>query len=192
MSQFTKSKKNATTSVLSLKIKNTDRILSDFALDWDEFFNKAGSVDGLTVEITAADLEQSSEYLPIVTYIAGYCCHVINKKLKCDPCKQRIICAVGDVDKIENTLIAAKTRGGLLYPCLEVVHISMLSYMIVNKLAPQKVFLNCFNQRKLVVESTTNALESENFLFMHQPNCPNGHSVEKLIKMWHGFAPTLC
>ena len=152
-------------------------------MNWDEFFNNAGSVDGLTVEITAVDLEQSSEYLPVITYIAGYCCHAINKKLKCDPCKQRIICPVGDVDKIKNTLIAAITRGGLLYPCLEVVHISMLSYVIVNKLTFQKVFLNCFYQRKLVVECTTNALESEDFISMHQPNCPNGHSVEKLIKI---------
>ena len=113
----------------------------------------------------------------------AYCCHTINKKLKCDSCKQRIICSVGDVDNIENILIAEATRGGLLYPCLEVVHIFMLSYVIVNQLAPQKVFLNCPYQRKLVVECTMNALESEDFWFMHRPNCPNGHSDEKIIKM---------
>ena len=136
------------------------------------------------MEITAADLEQSSEHLPAITYVAGHC-HAINKKLKCDSCKQCITCPVGDVDNIENTLIGEITTGGLLCPCLEVVHISMLSYAIVfvNQLAPQKAFLNCRYQRKLVTECTVNALQSEDVLFMHQPNRPNGQSAEKIMKI---------
>ena len=53
------------------------------------------------------------------------------------------------------------TRGGLLYPCSDIVQMVMVNYIIVNKLAETVEFQSATSQRQLVLDSTMSALESE-------------------------------
>ena len=53
------------------------------------------------------------------------------------------------------------TRGGLLYPCSDIVQMVTVNYIIVNKLAETVEFQSTMSQRQLVLDSTMLALESE-------------------------------
>ena len=53
------------------------------------------------------------------------------------------------------------TRGGLVYPCSDIVQMVMVNYIVVNKLAETAEFQSAISQRQLVLDSTMSALESE-------------------------------
>ena len=44
---------------------------------------------------------QVEEYVTVITYIAGYVCFAINKRLKCVSCKRRMICDTADIQYTE-------------------------------------------------------------------------------------------
>ena len=60
-------------SVLKLSLNNKCFVLESFKFDWSEFecCSKFDDVD--IGPVTAADLEKANDYLPVITYIAGYC-----------------------------------------------------------------------------------------------------------------------
>ena len=124
-----------------------------------------------------ADRDDGSQQMPVLTYVAGYCCHSISKKLLCETCKNKITSQVGDVQSIENSLISRITRGGLLYLSPDAVHIVVANYIIVNKLAETKAFRFAPVQRQLVVNATMSALDEEDFLCFYEDTCENNHEL---------------
>ena len=66
--------------MLKLKLNNVEILLTDFSFDWTAFtdFNVK---DCYLVEIDECDAQAAQDYLPVLTYAAGYCCYSIKKKL---------------------------------------------------------------------------------------------------------------
>ena len=72
------------------------------------------------------DLHEARDYLPVITYVAGYCSYSINKKVMCDECRERIVSTVGDESKVENSLIKDISRGSLFYPSSDIPRIALI------------------------------------------------------------------
>ncbi|KFM69725.1 hypothetical protein X975_22480, partial [Stegodyphus mimosarum] len=43
------------------------------------------------IDVTDADLESMVDKLPLVAYLAGYCCHSVMNRLKCDDCGGNLV-----------------------------------------------------------------------------------------------------
>ena len=169
-------------SVLNLKLKGKEVNLTNFSIDWEEYFDNK-NLNDIPILISFEEWENAMEYLPVITYIAGYCCYSTAKKLQCDECKERITNNIGEVEAIENNLISRMTRGGLLYPCSDIVQMVMVNYIIVNKLAETAEFQSAMSQRQLVLDSTMSALESEELnSFFFRDNCKKDHETIKVAK----------
>ena len=118
----------------------------------------------------------------MLIYVAGYCCYLVSKKLR-ETCKNKITSQVGDVQSIENALISRITRGGLLYPSPDVVHIVVANYTIVNKLVETKALRFAPAQCQLVVNATMSALDEKDFLCFYEDTCENNHELLHVTNM---------
>lgn len=122
-----------------------------------------------------------TDEIPIITYLAGYCCYVVRKKLKCNSCIELIVTDVVLEDSAR--LIQNLNRGGLVYPQREIVDILCYNFVIVNKLTNdfEKSFMKCTNQRSLVIKIT-----EQNLLAAEIPNwgtCDEGHTSKDILHM---------
>ena len=154
-------------------------------MNWDDYCKSEciSTLKEFPVNIAPADWDDASQQMPVLTYVAGYCCHSVSKKLRCETCKNKITSQVGDVQSIENALISRITRGGLLYPSPDAVHIVVANFIIVNKLAETKAFRFAPAQRQLVVNATMSALDEEDFLWFYEDTCENNHELLHVTNM---------
>lgn len=92
--------------------------------------------------------------MPVITYLAGYCCYVVLKKIKCECCKEKLVLTDELVVEDSYSLIKNLTRGGLLYPHDSVVRLVLFSYILFNKLLEnfEDEFLNVHNKRAYLCE----------------------------------------
>ena len=111
-----------------------------------------------------------------------YWCYSVCKKLQCETCKTKITSQVGTVRSIENALISRITKGGLLYPSSNVVHIATAHYIIVNKLAKTDKFKLVPSQCQLVIHTTMSASDEEDFLFFYEEACENNYKFVNTTK----------
>ena len=119
----------------------------------------------------------------MITYLAGYCCYAVSKRMECDLCKETLI----DADNEFGTLpdygyIKGLDRGGLLYPNCTVVNVVMFCYIVVNKLSREPTFISSSRQRDIVVEVTYRTMMEVDLCFV-SGCCESGHSSEKLLKI---------
>jgi len=92
------------------------------------------------------DFVKVEEYLPVITYISGYVCFAMNKKLKCIYCKSRMTCGCDDVPNTEDSFINGISRGGLVIPSPEMVHIVLISYLVITKICESDKYQKCSSQ----------------------------------------------
>ena len=66
-------------SVLKLKINDNSIALNDFSINWDDFDKDSGEIDNAyDIEpLTTDDLSRADDILPVIVYLAGYCCYSI-------------------------------------------------------------------------------------------------------------------
>ena len=64
----------------------------------------------ISATVTADDLAKANDYLPFITYIAGYCVYSVTKKLKCDKCKKLLISPGENVENLSNALIQGVSK----------------------------------------------------------------------------------
>ena len=123
-------KKNCLHSVLNFKLQGNSVNSTNFSINWNNYYESECSVTFKKhlVDTLTKEWDNSPQHMPVLTYIAGYCCYSVCKKLQCETCKTKITSRVGDVGSIENVLISRITRGGLLYPSSDVVHIVTANY----------------------------------------------------------------
>ena len=171
-------------SVLQLSLKGRDISIEDFSFDWDNFNTGSSSLhQQCPIAITAEDAEQGKNYLPAITYIAGYCCYSANKKLKCQTCKDLIASSDGDTQSIDSSMIKGLSRGGLIYPSYEIVSVVLVSYVVINKMLEMDEFHKSHSQRLLAMNTIISVVESENIYVLYDNRCANGHELSALIKM---------
>ena len=75
-------------SVLKLSVQGREITLTDFKLNWDSY-NSLEIGQQYPIHVTTEEVNGGKEKLPVLTYIAGYCCYSVNKKLKCEDCKKK-------------------------------------------------------------------------------------------------------
>ncbi|XP_035233690.1 uncharacterized protein LOC118205512 [Stegodyphus dumicola] len=171
---------------LELIIKNTTVPLTSF--EYDDNLHDIIELDNTvyypSLNITESDVKGISSHLPVLTYLGGYCCHAVLKKVKCCTCKQNI--TINSTVNHDQTydLIKNLDRGGLRWPKPFIVNIIMYNYLIVNKLCSEEYedFLLEQNQRKIVANLTFKILELKEMLF-DDIICDNGHTSESISKL---------
>ena len=85
--------------------------------------------------MTEEDISSASDIIPVIAYIGGYCCDSINKKLKCEECKLRIVSSDVDDTSFNYSLIKGISSGNLLHPNADILHIGLISYIVIQKIA---------------------------------------------------------
>lgn len=100
------------------------------------------------------DIKNCENYLPVLTYLGGFCCYSVLKKLKCDSCKTNLTLNMDvNLDKNYN-LIKNLDRGGLKCPNQTVVSIVMINYIVVKLYSEYESEMRNLNQRSLVTNVT--------------------------------------
>ena len=81
-------------SVLKLSLPLNNQSISSMNLqevNWNEMTEEQNlDVYKFNIDVTDNDIHQCKEVLPIIIYLAGYCCNTISKKMKCYSCKSLV------------------------------------------------------------------------------------------------------
>lgn len=170
---------------LSLPINNRTIELKNLKeTNWDEMTREQElHVYKFNIDVTEDDVNQCKEVLPVILYLAGYCCHAVFKKLKCNSCKNLISGreAVEEIAEL-NSYFQGINRGSLLYPNDITNNFVLYNYIVINKLTKCDSFLHSIHQRKLAMYITLNILADQNRLF-HVDSCDEGHTIQQIEKM---------
>lgn len=133
------------------------------------------------VDVTEDDIEKSMDVLSVITYLAGYCCFSVLKKIKCASCKTILTINSSIENQPNYHYIQGISRGALLYPD-EYVNIIMYNYIVLKKLTEMPDFCHSLKQRAAATEVTLNVL-AENDALLPLESCQNNHSIEKVEKL---------
>ena len=166
---------------LSLSINNQSINLMNLPeVNWNEMTEEQNlDVYKFNIDVTDNDVHQCKEVLPIIIYLAGYCCNAVFKKMKCYSCKS-LVSGRDDMLPDINSYFQGINRGSLLYPNDVTTNLVLYNYIIINKLVKNPSFLHSINQRKLSMYITLDVLANDELLF-HVDPCGEGHSIEKMI-----------
>lgn len=140
-----KSGSDTTLSNHKIIIKN----LSDSCESSDVTFQDLCTNVYQNVNVSDQDLKDTEPDLPVLTYIAGYCCFSVIKKFKCDNCKQFLTIDKELANDVSDRLIIRRDRGGLRFPRKSAVLFVTYSFVILKKLLAIENFLNEKNQRSI-------------------------------------------
>ena len=178
-------KKMRMMSVLRIPLHDQNVSLNFFEeTEWEKIENNdISNMEKYDVEVTQGDIEECMDLIQVITYLAGYCCFAVSKKIKCELCKELLTCNE-DIESLPDihSYIQGISRGALLYPDDAVVTIIMYNYIVINKLTQNPEFAKSINQRNVATEISLNVLE-DNDAFLPMNNCDNDHSIDKIQKM---------
>ena len=124
--------------------------------------------------------EQGKQKLPVLTYIAGYFCYFINKKLKSADCNEQIVSSSGNVDDFQITMTKDLSREGLLYPTQDVIDEVLVCYLIIKKLSES--FYTSSLQCKLAIITCLAVLDGECMMNSGHANFCTTHGCSELSK----------
>ena len=170
-------------SVLKLSVQGREITLTDFKLNWDSY-NSLEIGQQYPIHVTTEEVNEGKEKLPVLTYIAGYCCYSVNKKLKCEDCKKRIVCcSENSSDCFQTNLIKGISRGGLLYPSHDIIDVVLVCYLTIKKLTEIDSFYRDSSQRRIAVSTCLAVLDGEYMLNDNNFVFCSHHNFTELIKM---------
>lgn len=141
-------------SLLTLKSRNYGSIyIKQFyeaacsAEDTEEIF----SFDH-NITVLESDIDKVRDEMPVVTYLAGYCCYITLRKIQCNLCKQNLVFDHELAVEDNYVLIENLSRGKLFFPQDFVVQIVLCSYIIFNKIIFEfeDDFLSIHNKRQFL------------------------------------------
>ena len=124
---------------------------------------------------------EGKQKLPALTYITGYCCYTINKKLKCGDCNEQIVSSSGNVDDFQITMIKGLSRG-LLYPTHDAIGVVLVCYLTIKKFSESDNFYRS-SQPKLAVNTCLAVLDGELMMSSGLANFCATHDYSELVKM---------
>ena len=150
--------------------------------NWDEMAGQQGlNIYKFDVDVSDKDIKECKKVIPIIYYLAGYCCYAVFKKNKCTSCKALITGAGSEIPEI-NSYFQGINRGSLLQPNDITANFILYNYVVINKLTKDASFLRVENHRKIAMHITLDILAESDFLF-HIDTCDEGHNMEKIEKM---------
>jgi len=155
--------------------------LINFDFDWTEFVHVPNDSTEQLMLLCDDDFLKAEEYFPVITYIAGYVCFAINKKLQCIYCKTLTICNDGDV--IKASFIKGISQGGLLFASPEMVRIALISYLVIINICESDEYQDCPSQCDFGVKLSQSVLEAKDFPFFSWCMCKGNHDLHTVVKM---------
>lgn len=178
-------------SSLSLKIKSKafGEIEIDELQEPSSTLSAASDIEKIenllfNVEVSDEEIKSCNNDLPILVYVAGYCCHSVLKQLKCSCCKDIIVMdEYLNIDDKAYELIRDKSRGKLLHPQHHIVNVVVHNFLLVSKLCGdlEEIFLKARNQREVAFTLIMKAVSM--FELLWEPEmCANGHTVENVCQ----------
>ena len=157
---------------------NRDKVTEEEKLDVYKF----------KIDVKEDDFNKCGEVLPVILYLAGYCCYVVSKKIKCNSCKD-LISGRDNVEEIPeiNSYFRGINRGSLLYPNNTTTNFVTYNYVVIDKLIK---LLHSVNRRKLAMHITLNVL-ADYELLLNIDTCDEGRSIEKYEECLSGVLQIL-
>ncbi len=141
---------------LSLPLNNQNVNLKNFdETNWDDMERNCKlDLHKITIDVSENDIKRCKEFLPVVTYLAGYCCYAVYKKLKCNFCKDLITCKESEDTFLpdNHNYIQGISRGSLMYPNNCTTNIVLYNYILITKLTKHNFFHHSVNQRNLAMD----------------------------------------
>ncbi|XP_042909025.1 uncharacterized protein [Parasteatoda tepidariorum] len=179
-------------SVGPLKIKSSS--FGEIDINLVETDNAENEVEneklnfGKEIDVNEDDLIPLVCILPVLTYIAGFCCYCYLKRKKCSSCEKSITLTdieekFNVIDEVENSYIQTLDRGCLVYPKHEIVDIILHAYVVVQKLVSEEFessFLQMHNHKVLAIDTTINVLERKE-IFLNNNQC-SAHDSSFIVK----------
>lgn len=106
------------------------------------------------IMVVENDVDNVSDDMPVITYLAGYCCYITQKKIQCEICKEHIIYNDEFIVEDNFTLIKSLSRGKLLYPQEVIVRVVLYAFVIFNKILDEfeESFLTVHNKRAFLTQ----------------------------------------
>ena len=86
-------KKFRALSVLKLSIQDRKLTFENFSLNWDTYENASTLDQQFPIKVTSEEVDEAKKKAACFDFISGYFCYVVDKKLKCGNCKERITCS---------------------------------------------------------------------------------------------------
>lgn len=136
------------------------------------------------IAVVDSDFKKIESDIPVLTYIAGYCCHSILKKYNCDTCKDMLVADKGmNISNINDSerLISKMDRGGLKFPREFPVHVVMYSFIILTKLLTDDAFLKVNNQRITACRQIINKIKREDVFFQNENVMCSQHPLNQTL-----------
>lgn len=152
---------------------NSDNMVQDLTI-----------VTDFSIELCENDFKNIEPFLPVLTYLSGYCARSALKKLKCDSCSKLLVMNKTLELNANHNLILSSDRGGLLYPTADIVNAIIYIYLVVQKLISKEnepKFLNQSNHRQIVASLAYDKINEHEF-FLEDEICCNGHSNKLILK----------
>lgn len=133
--------------------------------------------------VIESDVDGASDDLPVITYLAGYCCYITQKKIKCEVCKDKLIYKDEFVIEDNFNLIKSLSRGKLLYPKEAIVQIVLYAYIIFNKILKdfEETFLSVHNKRTFLTRYILKFLLENGHL--NDGEICNIHAIDGIAKI---------
>jgi len=163
-------KKLKVLNLISLSSKYGHIKISDLKCQPADDESDTLSIEGISNEFSIVldktfEYELSDHEVDVMTFISGYVCHSVSKKLKCTMCSDRI-CQHSQliIDELScSNYLSILSRGGLKYPTEFTLSIYITVFKIfqciLNEYEDQ--FIRCNDPRKIIMELSLTFLQVE-------------------------------
>lgn len=168
----------------SLPINDKKTILKELHTEWKDLEESCSNgADKFKIMISKDDIEKCKKVLPVIVYVAGYCCYAVQKKNNCKHCKDLLTYnSDNDVLPENHEYVDGISRGSLMHPNPLITNMVMYNYIVIDKMAKDEHFNKIGNQRFVGSTITYNKLADDEAL-LSTDSCDAGHSTEKTEKM---------
>lgn len=118
------------------------------------------------IDIQEHEINNIKQDLPVITYLAGYCCYTTLKHLQCDFCKQNLVYPEEMAVEDNYNLIKNLSRGKLLFPKEFAVQTVCFSYILFNKIISEfeEDFSFICNKRQFLIHFTFQYISKNGYM----------------------------
>nr|CAH7764584.1 unnamed protein product [Callosobruchus chinensis] len=172
-------------SLLTLKSKTFGNIsIESFCERIDDSDGQSdGNIFIPHIELSEKDFDEVEQEMPVVTYLAGYCCFITSRKLKCQSCNEILVLPEEFVIEDNFSLIHNLNRGSLFFPQQSVTSIVLHAYVLFNVILRdhEDDFLAVFNKRSFLINFILEHLDENKLiedLTIFSSPCSNHNNKE--------------